>query len=171
MAATSQTANGEQSQLDIDLERQKLALEKEKLRLEVTKARWNASAIAVPILAAVATAWFGLYSQNEQAKSQFEIKAAEIVLQAKSPEEASDKARALKALFPNRLPVPFAESFDPTKFAAYSQDIISEKLELLKMLDGKNGNRKREIVVLWTKLFPDDKAGPAILADLRTSAK
>jgi hypothetical protein len=160
----------------LELEREKLDFEKQKFNVERSKLRWNWSVI-VTILAALATvaaatitARFGIESQNEQAKSQFEIKAAEIVLQTRSPEEASDKAKALKSLFPNRLPENFAESFDPTKLASYSPDIISEKLELLKLLEGKKAPEMKRIVELWTILYPEDQAGFNILENLKASS-
>jgi hypothetical protein len=165
---TSEVTPAATVQHDTDWERQKLALEREKLEVERAKSKWNAAAIAVPLLAAVATAWFGLASQKQQAESQFAIKAAEIVLQTKSPEEALDKAKALKNPFPRQLPDTFAKSFEPANFPSYSPDIIAEKLELLKMLGNKSIEQKKEILWLWTKLYRDDDAGAAILADLES---
>src|SRR5262245_56919808 len=174
----------EKAAFEIDILRQKLKIKEKELKikekeledLETGKTRKldplivGIVAALISFLAAMGTAWFGLKPQAEQARSQFEIKAAEIVLQTRSPGEASDKAIVLKELFPNRLPENFAQSFNPEKFLSYSPDIISEKLELLKILQGKKIAEMKDLVRLWILLYPEDTAGPKILAALETQS-
>src|SRR4051794_14772817 len=86
------------------LEMQKLDIEREKLAVERHKAKWAAAAVIVPLIAAIFTVALGLYVTHQQSKSQFELKAAEIVMQSKSPEEALGRAKTFIAMFPDKLP-------------------------------------------------------------------
>jgi hypothetical protein len=63
----------------IQFERDRIQLERDKLAVEQSKARWTAVSISVPLVVAVFTVAFGIWAQYQQAQSQFEIKAAEIV--------------------------------------------------------------------------------------------
>jgi hypothetical protein len=151
-----QANNSEEQEPRYDLEVEKLKLEKEKLKVERMKAIWSAISIVVPLIAATATIFYGIWSQRQQASSQFEIKAAELVMSTESPLQAKDKAKALRALFPDRISQEFCDSFNPGNFPNYSPDIIGAKQELLRMLVGKSQKEKQEILSVWKKLFPDD---------------
>lgn len=142
------------------LENDKVQLERDKLAVEKEKAKWTALSIIVSALAALLTVAFGIWSQYQQAQSQFEIKAAEIVLKTGSAIEARDTARALSSILPARLPPNFAESFDPNKVPGLGPDIISAKIELPRMLPGKSEQKRKEIVGLWKTLFPEDRSFP-----------
>jgi hypothetical protein len=111
----------------IMIEREKLNIEREKLKLERFKSWWTGISIVIPIIVAVAGIFFSIWSLNQQAKlqseiqaqqerSQFEIKAAEIVMSSEGPIKAQAKARALANLFPDRLPPNFAASFNPALY-------------------------------------------------------
>jgi hypothetical protein len=123
----------------LELERAKVELEGEKLKVEKFKALWTGISIMVPLLVAVITIGFGVWSQmkqsqnqfeiqklqaeiqselqRQQARSQFEIKAAEIVMNTETPLGAQTKAKALANMFPDRLPSNFAASFDPDSYS------------------------------------------------------
>ena len=75
-------------------------------------------------MVAVLTVTFGIWTQYEHARSEFEIKAAEIVLKTENASQARDTAIALSKLFPSRLPENFAESF-PKNLPNFGPDIIS----------------------------------------------
>ena len=156
-AASGSTPDPNTERLKVQLEIDKLQVEREKLQVEQSKARWTAFSIIVTGLAAVLTFAFGIWSQNQQSQSQFEIKAAELVLKAGSANEAQDTAKALAALFPHRLPSNFAGSFDPKAVPGFGADIVSAKTELLRILPGKSAQQKKEIIELWNRLFPEDK--------------
>lgn len=118
-----------------DIEERKLALEERKVELEMDKIRiekmraWTGSASTFgSLLVVAATVALGIWSQYEQsklqhaiqdrqAKAQFELKSAEIVMAADNPDTTLNKARALQSLFPQYLSANFADSFVPTDFA------------------------------------------------------
>jgi len=81
----------------------------------------------VPLMVAAFTLALGVWNQNQQARlqretqeraerAQFELKAAELVLNEKGPVGAKNKAKALQALFPDKLPKDFVSSFNPADF-------------------------------------------------------
>src|SRR6266850_1209425 len=120
---------GENLKLELDkleLEKEKLKLEESKLEIEWQKAKWTALSITVPLLAAILTVAYGIWSVHEQSQSQFEIKAAEIVMGSSGPGESLNKARAFVALFPGKLPRNFATSFDPKEFGGRSNKTTFE---------------------------------------------
>lgn len=109
------------------LEERKVEIELDKIRIEKTRV-WTASASTVgSLLIVAATVALGIWSQYEQAKlqhsiqdrqakAQFELKAAEIVMAADNPTTTLNKAKALQSLFPQYLSDNFAESFVPDDF-------------------------------------------------------
>jgi hypothetical protein len=139
----------------VALEREKLALEREKLEVEKTRAKWTAISVVVTLLAAIFTVAFGLWTNHQQAKRQFEAKVAEIVMQSGSPDEALGRAQTFMAMFPDRLPKDFVKAFDPTEFTNQEMGVPETKKEFLKLLADK-GLTKEEIVKVWKHLFPDD---------------
>jgi len=112
----------------LEIERRKIELEQEKIKIERSKARWTAISIIVPLIVAAITVIFGLWNQTkqariqaeiqaQQARNEFELKAAEMILKTETPLEAHTKARALAEMFPDRLPRDFASSFDPAVYS------------------------------------------------------
>ena len=91
------------------LEKLKLKMDYERIRIERFKTKGTVFSIVVPILVAAATIFYGIWSENQRAKTSFEIKAAEIVMNASSPQSATNKAVVLSELFPDRLPKDFKE--------------------------------------------------------------
>jgi hypothetical protein len=154
----TQSENISLEERKLALEEKKLELEKERVRLERLNARTTRSSIVISVLIAALTIAFGVWSQYKQAmtqlaiqdkqatsqleleektaKSQFEIKAAEIVMNTDIPGVTRHKAKALLALFPEKLPSNFAASFDPDKYA--------EKQEAVAATPVKRGRAKRE---------------------------
>ncbi len=138
------------------LGRERLALERERLEVEKMKAKWTAVSVVVPLLAAIFTVAFGLWSNHQQAKSQFEAKVAEVVMQSPSPQEALGRAQTFMAMFPDRLPKNFAKAFDTDQFTNHQVGVAESKKEFLKLLVDK-GLTKEEIVKVWKHLFPGDE--------------
>jgi hypothetical protein len=150
---------GEKLKLELnklELEKEKLKLEEAKLQLERQKAKWAALSVTVPLLAAILTVAYGIWSVHQQSRSQFEIKAAEIVMGSNGPGEALGRARAFVALFPDRLPPNFASSFDPKQFGSRNKSTFEAKKEFLHMLTEKS-TKPQEIVDMWRQLFPNDE--------------
>lgn len=93
------------------IENQKLDIEAEKLKVERFKAWSMGVSIFVPLLIAVLTIAYNVKLQEERARVDFELKAAEIVMAASSPAAATNKAIVLTELFPDRLSMHFRETF------------------------------------------------------------
>lgn len=148
--ATAQALELEREKLA--LERKKVELEEIKVELEKVKTRWTAIAVTVPLLAAILTVAFGFWSNNEQSRHQFELKAAEIVMQSETPYEAQARARAFVEMFPGHFSANFAEAFRPEQYADLHD---SEKLALLDLLRDKL--TKEEMRRAWIHLFPLDE--------------
>lgn len=98
---------------DIDEpEKIRLLLECEKQRIERFKSWSLAVSVLVPLLIAVFTAAYNVQLQDKRAKIDFELKAAEIVMTASSPKAATNKAKVLTELFPDRLSSRFENTFE-----------------------------------------------------------
>jgi len=140
----------------LDVEREKLALEFKRLAVEKSKARWSAITIFIPLLIGAMTLVFNSWSQLQQAKSDFQLKAVEIVMAMETPTGTKNKAGALVELFPGRFGDEFREfvaEFDPGLFGVRSDS--DEKRDLLQLLV-QHPDRKEEILWMWMTLFPED---------------
>lgn len=158
-----------QKQSQNALELQKLQVEKQKLELETWKAHaqyeldaqkahdervrtiWTALSIVVSFLAGAGTLLFGIISQRSQAKLQFEMKAAEIVMDSKGPRAARTRAALLHKLFPTRLPEDLSATINVKELPTSSTE---SRKELLKMLAEKS--TPSEIIRYWLQIFPGD---------------
>ena len=85
----------------------KLKLEFERIKVERFKAMGTFLSIVIPLIITALTIFYGVLMQNQQSKTNFQIKAAEIVMNAASPQAATNKAIVLSELFPDRLPKDF----------------------------------------------------------------
>jgi hypothetical protein len=140
----------------LEIEKQKLAFEREKIDLEKTKAWLMAGTIVIPLLVAILTVYFQLRTafqiKESDARTAFELKAAEIVLSSGGPKKAKARATVLSQLFPNRLPENFAESFNPSIMPGSQH---ADKLEFLK-LALERPDKRADLIALWKELFPWD---------------
>ena len=137
-----------------DIEQQRLALEREKLKVEWFKAWWTGFSILIPLLIAAGTFFYNSQNQREQARIDFKLKAAEIVLNAQGPTEAKNKAAAMAALFPDYLPSDFAENFKPLDYG--SPKISTPQIELLTLII-EHPDQRNEIIDMWLHVAPFDK--------------
>ena len=68
-----------------------------------------------------------------------------------------NKARAMRALFPNRLPSDFAGSFNPSDFVSSNEaGVVQSKKELLDLL-ADHPSERQQIIDTWKHFFPDDE--------------
>ena len=121
-----------------ELEQQKVRIEEEKLRLQRIRKWLTGASIIIPLL-------IGIYTSRAQSRSNFELKAAEIVLNTKTPYGTLSKAKALKKIFPKRLSSNFADSFEPKEYLAPS---VEAKIEILKVI-AEHIEHKQEVIKMW----------------------
>jgi hypothetical protein len=90
----------------------------------------------------------------EQAKLQFQMKAAELTLaDSENAMQAKEKARALAALFKSELlPKEFAESFDAKEFLLDYGNSNNRRLELIKLV-AEYPKERDQILKDWYVLF------------------
>jgi hypothetical protein len=154
---------------ETEAENKRLAIENKRLEADVTMANWSkissALALIIPLVVALGTIIYGVWSFGRQAQQQaqaqaaaatlqFELKAAEIAFAGKTPEAVMNRAKALSAVFPKRLPPDFVDSFDPQKFGGGKQDPEGKKF-FLELLTKCCPQDKAEIFGLWRALFGD----------------
>jgi hypothetical protein len=160
-----------------DLERQKLADEtaaaRERERIEWAKLDFERSSAyrslfssMVPLLVALGTLFYSIWSFRKQAKlqnemqahasqAQFVVKAAEIAFAGKTPVAVGNRAALLQAIFDDWLPKKFASSFDPAKYGGGKKEGPEEKKFFLELLL-KYPSQMPEIFELWNVLFGDE---------------
>jgi len=92
------------------------------LRLEYFKTIGTVLAIFVPLIALVATVIVNVVLAQARERTDFELKAADIVMTASSPAAAKNKAAVLVELFPSRLP----SSFSSTLTRLYDESQLRE---------------------------------------------
>lgn len=91
----------EQNRVDLEKERCDLIRTRNQTEKMKTKiAKWS---LFLSISIAVVSIAYGFWSLQERATADFEVKAAEIILQASDPKEALTRAEILLYLFPHRL--------------------------------------------------------------------
>ncbi len=139
------------------IEESKLALERRKQGFDILIGSLGALGIAVPLLAAAWTLRDQRINRKEEAKVQFQLKAAEIAMAARDSTQVQNKARLLKTLFPDWLPDGFAENFNPK---SYQLGTSMERREGLVKLLAEHPESREEIIRAWDLLFPFDNDNP-----------
>lgn len=151
----------------IDIEKKRLALEELRLDVEKHKDQWTSFAIVLPIIVGIITIGVTVWSQirqrslqldvqREQAKSQFLLKAAEIIMEAPGSYEYLQRARALRDLFPSLLPEDLLGRFDPAKYGLHAGK-LDAKREFLRLLIEAGLNDYQKFIDAWIQLFPTDE--------------
>ena|SRR5688572_27500867 len=139
----------------LSIERQKLEIEMQKLKIEKSKLFYSSLIGTIPLLAVVSTIFYGIWTQRQQEKTQFQLKAAEIMFNSTDAYEMKGKANILRIILNDKLPPNFAQAFNPYSLGFYDRYQVNAKIELLKLLSSKTSN-KEEVVEFWRKAFPDD---------------
>jgi hypothetical protein len=154
----------------LDVERAKLVeeqkrtniLEKAEQRLQRSEQEhWMliAGAIGTPLtlIVSILGAALGYHVQRRaemrQLEAQFKLKAAEIVMAARSADQIYNKAKALADLLPAELAT-LGESFNPTKFKL--GQTIERRQALIELLAANPGARN-DTIRTWAILFPHDR--------------
>jgi hypothetical protein len=143
---------------DKDLGERRLRLDSEKyLRdydLEKQKALWATVSVSIPLLLAVLAYLFQVYARKRDEALQFELKAAEIVMNARDANEARKKAQAMTQMFPHRLPALETALVKSEKEPfPYFGPAVEVREELLKVL-AEHPESRREIIRAWQIMFP-----------------
>ena len=148
-----------------DIEREKLAfeaakweqtliLEREKLALERRNSLLSPLSLVIPLLVVALTIVANTRAQEGADRAAFQLKVTEVILQARSVTESSNRADGLAALFPERLPPEFSKRLEPLK-AKLRQNW--DKRGLLDILIASPRERRREILELWLLFYPNDR--------------
>lgn len=128
-------------------QRATLEIERKKVELEVWKTCTTAAAIIIPILV-------GFWSIRTQARAQFELKAAELVLASPSKSSAKRRAELLQKMFKRWLPGNFAASFEAENFP--SLRFHEMKLELFRAITSGDCD-KSEVLEVYGQIFPEEE--------------
>lgn len=80
------------------------------LRIEYAKMVVTALALFIPLMVLAATVLASYWLAQARERVDFELKAAEIVMNASSPSAATNKAAVLMELFPGKLSPAFAST-------------------------------------------------------------
>lgn len=132
-----------------ELEFAKIELEKEKLKAERSKSIWTNLSIFIPLLIAALTIAYNAWSQTQQSRETFKLKAAEIVLSADSPSAAHGKAIFLAALFNDELPPDFDENAEEVA-KMFSSNFLETRIQ-------ESPEQKEALINAWLFLHPEDK--------------
>lgn len=160
----------EKATMERELETSRFAstqeIERKKLDSERNKTRWTGMSILGSVTIAAASILGTAYLQNEAAKTQFALKAAEIVLHSDDPEVNANKAIRFQNLFPNRMPAAWGAKFDWTKYADENDDM---KREVAKLVI-EHPERKNQIIETYEVLFDEDTTVKSFLTRLTSRA-
>jgi len=141
---------------DQDLGNRRLAVDKEKYeqdhRLEQQKYFWSIASIAGAVIAWAAAYYFQIRTRRKEEALQFELKAAEIVMNARDTNEAKNKADLLTMLFPGRLNG--LQLLRKKEFPYFGRS-VERREDLLKLL-GQYPNSRADIIRAWEIFFPWD---------------
>jgi hypothetical protein len=123
-----------------------------KLALEKGKAKWTALSIIASVFLGSLAIVSSAYLQYATARTQFELKAAELTLQTNDPVVTRTKVDEFAALFPGRLPTDWkSASFDPRNFFSESDDLKNDVAKLLV----EHPDRRDDIFLIYGTLFQE----------------
>ena len=158
----------------IALEREKFAAEKkwelDKLEIEKKKARWTGISILIPLLIVAITFVANSILDYQQAKREFKIQAAKIVMDTNHPETIRNKSRALAILFPEYLSEDFSTTFNPADVSRPSDEARKEISSLISLVIAVEADenvfrkKREEIIAFWGKLHPGDDTAKTAFA-------
>jgi len=139
----------------VQIEIKKLELEEKKLKIEKFKNSLTIFGSLIPLIAIALTIYYGVKSQNEQAKNQFRLKAAEFIFNSQNIQEGKTKVIVFQKLFPNLLDEDFSNIKDRDLNEFYLEEERQNKKKIFEILSSK-ATTKEEIINDWKKLFPGD---------------
>lgn len=137
------------------LEKRRADIEDRKADIEEEKARWTALSILVPVVLGFATLYWQARTAYKLKEIEWELKAAEVVLNSKSTKAGEERLRALRMLFPHRIDQKFTEAFDENAFKLPGMAYQEKKLELFKAMSA-NPEKSKEIFRLYAMFYADE---------------
>jgi hypothetical protein len=102
------------------------------------------------------TSGFGFRSLKKQSQTSFELKAAELLLNSKTPGQLEAKGKVLRKLFSGWIPKDFETAVAEFNSGDLSGPGQEWKLELFKAINTAP-DKRQEVVDLWKKIFPNDQ--------------
>lgn len=145
-----------------ELERERLAFEKRKWEetraLERDKARWEKISMwASPaaIVVSLLTVAGSIYLNTREQKAQFDLKAAEVIIELRSVSESQNRAEGLAALLPDRFPADLSKRLQPLKDRPRRPEM--DKRALLNLLLSAPRERRKDVLELWLAFYPEDR--------------
>lgn len=165
-AAGQPPRDGALDEKKLALEDRKLALDRERLdfdkykyerdqELEKRKVYVTGLSVAVPLLAAVLAYMVQVWVRKRDETLQFQLKAAEIVMDSRDTNEAMRKGEMLTKLFPKRLDT-LKQALQKDTFPYFGPS-NERREELLRILAQYPESRK-DILAAWEMLFPWDSS-------------
>jgi hypothetical protein len=148
----------------LSLEREKFALERTKVALEGRRVTWTALATGVPLLVVALSAFSAVQAQKAQARAQFQLKAAELVVGTDDPYLAQSRSAVLRQLFPELLPTDFAVSFDAH---AMTSTNFNDRLRIAERIMGLDTKKQSDLLDAYSRVFKGDEWVQQWLADCR----
>ena len=145
-------------------------IELAKLAVERQKVKWTAISVMVPLLAAIGTVAFGIWSTHEQEKFNFQLEAAKSVMQAPNLSEALGRTKLFTRLFADRLPEGFFREVDLTGIAQRGDPMLEPKAGFVNTVASK-GLSPLETAQLWHAMFKEDWSNnPEVMAIIEKSS-
>ena len=149
MTTTSRTSS-------LDLEREK----RRRSRVDdgdARRTRLTVAAIAAPLAVIALVLVAGAFNEREQDERDFQLRAAQAVMNERGDVTPASRARALKALFGDRLPDDFADHFAPDTYgnADVEAQIVRSKKDLMQLL-ADHPRERAQIIDTWKQVFPGD---------------
>lgn len=141
----------------LELEERKILVEEQKVSVEREKIRWAALSAIVPVVVALGTIIYGVWSLSETAKTQFETKLVEVAMQGPGPIEAINRAKLVSKIFSEYVPKDFDKRLRQINPSDVGNDnVVDSKKELLRLLADHPADRSA-IIATWRSLFPGDQ--------------
>jgi hypothetical protein len=132
---------------------------KTKIEIDRNKFKWTVISVIVAgasIAASAAVGAIGIREtanlQGEAARTQFALKAAELVLQSDDPAVNANKAHRFQVLFPEQMQPDWPDRLDWKKFTDENDDM---KIGLVKLL-AKQPKERSTIIAEYRQLFGSD---------------
>ena len=110
--------------------------------------------ISAPLVIAALTLYLAARNRNQHDRLLFQIKAAEIVMDAGGADAALNRAKKMVSLFPEHLPQNFATSFNAEDY--FNAEAFESKVKFFEIV-APQIDKKEELGLLWGQLFPKDK--------------
>jgi hypothetical protein len=140
----------------LKLDTERLKLDTEKAKIERRQARWTAIAVIVPVLVAVLSLAVSLQAfkeaavlQSQQSQDQFEMSAAQLVVNNTDPDVAYSKARVLHDLFPSRFKDTWTDTFKPTN---YCLPVFDDRITFARLAI-EHPTQRKNLASLWEQMY------------------